>query len=1187
MFTFIQQEWKYWLKSPMLWIFLIINTLMVMGAVSSDNILIGGGVGSVHKNAPFVVQNYYGVMSLVCLLMTTAFMNASAGRDFQYNMYQLVFSSPIHKRDYFFGKFIGAASMAVVPLLGVSLGAFIGPLMPWAEPERYGDVIWSGHLLGILSYGIPNIIITGVLLFSLAIIFRSNVVSFVGAMGILMLYVIAQGYIKDIKNEWLAGLLDPFGFHPFRSVSKYMTVDEKNAQAVALHGSFLANRLMWLGISLLALMVLYFKFSFNTKKEKAKKARKEKAVVFVPDAYQASSPDKANTLSFKLLCSFTWFEFRTVVKNPTFIIIFMIGVLNLIASLTSFTGVYGSELYPVTYSIIDTIRGAFFLFLIGIITFYTGVVVWKERDARMHEIQDAAAVKTGLLFTSKLLAVIMAVALVLASTIFIGIITQTLYGFTDYKLGVYVKYLLGYSLLNSAVLIAVSLFFHYIINNRYIAYFAFITFLILNNFLWSALEVSTNLVKYGETGTLIYSDMNAFGPFVESVSWFSVYWVFGALIVCFITYAYYVRGKELAFKTRTVKALQILKANRLALSAILLVFMSVGAFIYYNTLIVNKVTSSDESENRTKNYELQYKKYEGAAQPTIYKMDYAIDLEPMKRHLHAEIKANIVNNSGKSISEFYFTLPTFSDSLVISIPGGKLSLNDEKSGFRIYTLDKPFQSGDSMRMTVKNVLLTKGFENEVSVLQVTHDGSFFNNYDLMPIFGYTPRNELTSKNKRKELGLPVRKRMASLNDMDSVTREKSYISQDANWVEVSTTFSTDEDQIAIAPGSLIKEWKANGKRYFQYKLDKASLNFYSFLSARYEVARKKWKGIDLEVYYDKQHAVNVPNMLRSLEKSLEYYTTNFGPYYHKQARIIEFPRYQSFAQAFPGTMPYSEAIGFITDLRDVKKDDIDYVYYVVAHEMGHQYWAHQIIGPEMQGSELMSEGFAQYSALMVMEKEYGKDKMKSFLEYEMDRYLSGRSAEFEAERPLIKTEHQSYIHYQKASVVMYYLKEMIGEQKVNRALKSLIDSFAYKNPPYPTANMALNAFKQATPDSLQYMIADLFENITLFDNRLVDASYKKVGSEYEVIIKTSSEKFYADSLGKETKRNLQDYIDIGVFGVPTKEEEVGKPLVMQRVKLTQKENTFTFKLKEPPIAVGIDPYHYLVDRIPKDNIKKL
>jgi hypothetical protein len=284
-------------------------------------------------------------------------------------------------------------------------------------------------------------------------------------------------------------------------------------------------------------------------------------------------------------------------------------------------------------------------------------------------------------------------------------------------------------------------------------------------------------------------------------------------------------------------------------------------------------------------------------------------------------------------------------------------------------------------------------------------------------------------------------------------------------------------------------------------------------------------------------------------------------------------------------MPYSEGIGFILDLRTVTKEDVDQVFYVVAHEMGHQYWAHQLCGADMQGSELMSEGFAQYSALMVMEKEYGRDKMKKFLKYEMDGYLRGRSTETEAERPLFKSEHQGYIHYQKASVVMYYLKEMIGENKVNEALRSLLDSFAYKQPPYPTSLSAMRAFRKVTPDSLQYLVDDMFENITLFSNRMMEAGYKKSGNEYEVTLKTTSEKFRADSLGKEKNIPIADYIDIGIFAKPINKINLGKPILLRRLKLTKKENTFTFRIKEKPYQAGIDPYNYLIDRNPEANLK--
>lgn len=1181
---------RYWLKSPMTWIFLTINSLLVFGAMCTDNIQIGGGMGSEHKNSPFSIQLIYGTMCLVSLLMITAFMNATANRDFQFGMQQFVFSSPIKKRDYFFGKFIGACLIAIIPLFGVTIGTLIAPLVApafdWSPAERYGEVIWSGHLMGILTFAIPNVFIIGVMVFSLAIYFRSSIVSFIGSMMILVLYSVTSGFTRDIEKQWLANLLDPFGFRPLGIVSKYMTVDEKNAHAVALEGALLTNRLVWVGIAFLILVIVYARFSFNTKNEKHKKPKKiksESPAILTDKIYTAR---KANVFSFSIFIHLVKFEMLAVIRNPTFIIITSIGLINLIASITSFTGSYGSDQYPVTDDMISSIKGAFYMFLLGFIIFYSGVLVWKERDAKINEIQDATPIKTGMLFASKALAMIFATALILSLTIFVGIIAQSLYGYHRYQVDVYIESILGISLSFFSFAIILALLFHYLINNRYIAYFAFVVFLILNTFIWSGFDVSTYLVQFGQSENVQYSDMNGFGPFVSGQVWFTLYWSLFCIILSFVTNAFYARGKEERFGARWKRAKVQLGRSKIAIFVSVLAFFICGGFIFYNTNVLNRYTTSDQQEDMQVQYEKLYKKYETVTQPRWTALDYKIDLDPAHRNLSATITAWAKNTSAQPIGELHFTMPSSSDSVEVVIPGARQKLRDNDHFYRIYALAKPLQPNDSLKVVVNYKNFTRGFENDISFLSVTENGSFFNNADIFPNFGYNSDYEISDRNKRKELKLPLRKRMAKLNDNDVATRKNTYISNDSDWVSVTTTMSTSPDQIAIAPGSLLKSWEADGKKYFQYRLDQKSLNFYSFLSARYEVARKKWNGIDLEVYYDKNHAYNVPNMMSAMQKSLEYYTKNFGPYYHKQCRIIEFPRYQSFAQAFPGTMPFSEGIGFILDLRDVTKDDIDQVYYVVAHEMAHQYWAHQVIGPPMQGSEMMSEGFAQYSALMVMEKEYGKDKMKKFLSYEMDNYLNARSNEPEAERPLMKTENQQYIHYNKASVVMYYLKEMIGEDKTNLALRNLVGKYAYKNPPYATSNEAVREFKKVTPDSLQYLINDMFEKITLFDNRMSEAKFQKKGKDFVVTLKTQSQKFRADSLGKETKIPIKDYIDIAVFAKPTDDEETGKILIKRRLKITKKDNTFSFIVKEQPYNAGIDPYNYLIDRLPNDNLRK-
>jgi len=286
-------------------------------------------------------------------------------------------------------------------------------------------------------------------------------------------------------------------------------------------------------------------------------------------------------------------------------------------------------------------------------------------------------------------------------------------------------------------------------------------------------------------------------------------------------------------------------------------------------------------------------------------------------------------------------------------------------------------------------------------------------------------------------------------------------------------------------------------------------------------------------------------------------------------------------------MPYSESIGFIANLNH--PDDIDMVYYVVAHEMGHQWWAHQVIGANMQGATFLSESLAQYSALMVMEKEYGRDIMRKFLRYEMDNYLRSRGRERLKERPLLTVEaQQGYIHYRKASVVLYYLKEMIGEDAVNRALRKLIQQYAYTPPPYPTSWALVNALSEETPPQMQYLSKDLFEDITLFSNRTLDATARqRSDGEYDVTINVETHKFKADAKGNETEVPMNDWIDLGAFAKPEKDRKYGKTLYRERVHITQALSTYTFTTTELPDQAGVDTFLLLIDRIPDDNTKKV
>ena len=111
--------------------------------------------------------------------------------------------------------------------------------------------------------------------------------------------------------------------------------------------------------------------------------------------------------------------------------------------------------------------------------------------------------------------------------------------------------------------------------------------------------------------------------------------------------------------------------------------------------------------------------------------------------------------------------------------------------------------------------------------------------------------------------------------------------------------STDLDQIAMAPGYLQKEWEEDSRRYFQYKMDDKIFNFFTFVSARYAVLEEEHNGISLEIYHHPKHTYNLETMMDAMKKSIDYYGSIYGPYPYRQCRILEFPRYRSFAQSFP------------------------------------------------------------------------------------------------------------------------------------------------------------------------------------------------------------------------------------------------------------------------------------------------
>jgi aminopeptidase N len=530
-------------------------------------------------------------------------------------------------------------------------------------------------------------------------------------------------------------------------------------------------------------------------------------------------------------------------------------------------------------------------------------------------------------------------------------------------------------------------------------------------------------------------------------------------------------------------------------------------------------------------------------------------------------------------------------SLTIEGVAADLVTQDRPVGYRLYRLKQAMQPGESFDFSFSVERAERGFTNSGLPPStgggdlrspLNDNGTFFNNLEMFPHFGYNESLQLLDRGERRKRDLGEVPRAAKLEDESA---RSSIGFPDGDWIDFETTVSTSADQIALAPGYLQKEWTQGGRRYFHYKMDRPMLPFFCYLSARWQVKRDEWHGMPIEVYYDAKHPYNVDRMIDGAKKSLDYFTTNFSPYQHRQVRILEFPGYARFAQSFANTIPYSEAIGFIADLR--KAEDLDYVFYVTAHEVAHQWWAHQVIGADLQGQAMLSESLSQYSALMVMEKEYGAQKMRRFLKYELDRYLRGRGGELIEELPLMRVENQPYIHYQKGSLVFYRLRDEIGEDTLNHALAKYIADKAYQSAPFTTTREFLDYVRAEAPADKQALVEELFGKIVFYDNKVVAARQVKRGDgKYDVTLDLAVAKNTADGKGKETKIAMDDWVDVGVFARGKDKKEADESvLYLKKHHITDDSRTLTVTVDTEPYDAGLDPYNKLIDRVPDDNRK--
>lgn len=1192
MFSF---EVRRLLRAPSTYIyFFVLAALTAFVAMLSGGLIpeakFNFGGEKIYANAPFIVDAFFSsINNYVGLIIIVAMVGNAVLKDFKFNTYSMIFTTPVSKFHYLSGRFAASMLVAALVLTGPAFGLMIGYAMPGLVPERIGSFLLDPYIQTYWQTIIPNILVFGTIFFAVSLISRDIFVIWLSLIVFFVANGIASATFRSLDSQTIAALADPMGGFAKRALTKYWSTYEKNHRTISFEGLFIINRLLWLGIAGIIWFVGYKFFSFSATPRRVSlfktKAIETGKFTFIPSFFRKESlphttPNYTTGAMLRNLWGLSVNECKTLLRNVYFRIILLFGMLFLFLASQQIGKIYDTTTLPVTYQVIEYFSSTFSLFIVILTILFSGEMVWRAREYRMSNILDALPVPNWVFFVSKLSGLMFMQVILQTVVIVCGIIVQLSKGYTHFEIGLYIKQLYLYGLVDLWYLAVLAVFIHTLVSNKFLGYFIVAIFYFWNIF-FAQLVLKHNLWIFGSNPSVVYSDMNGFGHIAWPFFVFKVYWGAFCLALAGLSSLLWARGTERSLAQRFADARHAANSKSwiLVISSFL-VFILCGSFIYYNTNILNKNPTDYQQEEKSVTYEKRFSRYKNRPQPKITDIKLNVDIFPMERGLHSTGTYILQNKTNSPIDSIHILL-----SEDVKVRSMRLTraftqaFLDSTVSYRILKLAQPLQPGDTTTLAFTIDMVTQGFQHNFTGLSTPlYNGTFINNRSFLPMIGYNTEFELSGNADRKKHGLGYRRTSNSIDDTSAY--EHSLFINDADFVTLEVTMSTIPGQTAIAPGYLQRQWTENGRSYFHYKMDSKILNFYSFLSARYKVKKDTWNNTNIEIYYHEGHEYNLDRMIKSIKKSLDYYTSSFSPYQHKQVRILEFPRYATFAQSFPNTIPFSEGLGFIADV-DADEENIDYPFYVTAHEVAHQWFAHQVIGAEVEGSNLMSESLAQYGSIMVLEKEYGEEKLRKFLKLEMDRYLSTRSSESEKEKPWMYADiGQGYILYQKGGIQMHALAKYIGEDSMNIALKRFIEKYAFQGPPYPTTRALVVAIRQVTPDSLQYFVTDCFEKITLYDNKIVDAKLNGKEGTFSVEATIESKKMYADSTGKETTVPGSNYVEIGVY-------KDRKTLAYKAMyKLNSGSNKLNIPLTFKPYKIVVDPRVLLIDRKQDDNEKK-
>ena len=1035
-------------------------------------------------NAPAIIYQCLAAGGMLLVIVIGIITGAAIYKDIEHRTAETFYTLPINEKKYFLGKFIAAYLINVSICLAYPLGLAIMQYTGVGTPEKFGPTPWGQLLHGFILFTIPNLLFLTSIVIAGVVLFRNMVAGYIGVFLVVLFFLVAETTRENTAYINIIYLLDPFGYTITIDTVEALSVAEKNTSYFPISPLFVINRILWLSLTVLLTFFSYKRFSF---KYFIATPTKKREIISGEDISTEPSPEKSIPIhqnfstveNIRKVFRLSILEMKNVVRPIGFIII--MGILAIMFFLYNI--LWNAEYYistdtlPITSAMTST-RLTTLVFLGILLLIWSGELLYKERTVNISQLTDALPVPTWVTYISKFLAMAL-VSFLLSTVLFVcGLLAQFINGFYDIEWAVYLEHLYGYQggWVSFLLLIAMGFFFAALTGRRFVGHILSVAV-----FLFTVISAELGLIEEVRfmypfaPGVEDYSEMNGFGIFGVAAPYYTLTWTLLAIATLGIGIWVWNRGTE----TSIIKRISM-KNPQLPLIGKLCVPLLLTGFVFLQNYIVKNVNATgnfktDAQENaEAAHYEQQYKSLETQAHPKISGLDLSMAIFPEDRRAEYIATLDLTNTSETPIDTLHLSLKDFVTIKSISIENEALSSisSDEAHQQYAFQLLKPLESKETITLKVECILDYIGFSQSDPQADLTFNGTLMGR-DIIPIIGYNDTKALDQNRDRGEHRLTkLSSRMASVDDASALGNDA--FSPDAVWQEASIQVSTSGEQIALAPGTLKREWKEDGRNHFLYQIEKPAPMHWYIGSANYTNYQATLKtGIKLTVLHDQRHDYNLEHFENAVTDGIGFIQANLGKYPYAQLTIAEIPFYEEDDfYTYPNVIAISEKHGWTADGR--KEKHLAYIYYSIVRELIKQWVYQNLFIANVQGADMLRVALPDAMALHFIEQKFGEALVDRHVDKKIDRYRKERGNEPNKEPPLLYADGIAYLEANKGTLELYHLIQELGAPLFNQTLVTFTENRALKP---ATFKHFYEQLLQQVPKNKQAEIIKRFETV--------------------------------------------------------------------------------------------------------------